>query len=223
MTQSALLLCALLGAGIPQAAVAQFEGVVQSRNFSVDDEGAGQQYAMTIWARRHMVRVHVPAYGASAASTVIYRADRKVSWVLDESSKTYFEVSLVAKPSTPDYPHAAVDSPEVQRTNKTRKILGHVCEQVIVRRGDLETEVWGTKDLADLAEVLASTLHEGSPAEEDEDVLSTMGLYPLLSTTRLEGRVLESQEVTRIERKALPSDLFEIPAGYVKQKPVEIR
>ena len=43
-----------------------------------------------------------------------------------------------------------------------------------------------------------------------------MGLFPLLSTTTYEGRMLESQEITKIERKSLDPALFEIPAGYSK-------
>jgi hypothetical protein len=57
---------------------------------------------------------------------------------------------------------------------------------------------------------------------DGDDVIAKMGLFPLLSVTRYEGRVLESQEVTKIERKPLAGDLFRIPEGYTKQKALDL-
>jgi hypothetical protein len=44
-----------------------------------------------------------------------------------------------------------------------------------------------------------------------------LGLFPLLAYTRIEGNVVESQEVDRIERKPLEAGLFRIPPDYRKQ------
>jgi hypothetical protein len=113
------------------------------------------------------------------------------------------------------------EAPVVQRTKKTKKLLGFMCEQVIVTRNDVRTEVWGARGLEDLASVLAEVLgDEQGPASDD--VIAAMGLYPLLSTTLYEGRELESQEVIRIERKQLDPSLFEIPNGYTKQKAADV-
>jgi len=49
------------------------------------------------------------------------------------------------------------------------------------------------------------------------DDVASLGLYPLISSTRIGGRIIESQETTRIEIKSLAPDLFELPPGYRKQ------
>jgi hypothetical protein len=44
-----------------------------------------------------------------------------------------------------------------------------------------------------------------------------MGYFPLLARTRLEGRILESSEVTRIDARQLAPELFDLPTGYRKE------
>ncbi len=221
-TLNLLLVCTILALAATDAP-AQFEGIVQSSNYTMDDDGTGYRYAMTMWVRKNMVRVQVPAYGSTGASTVIYRSDRKVSWVLDEAAKTYFEVSQVQGPMPPGSGTRPSDKAATNRTGKTKKVLGYLCEQVLVKRGDVETEIWGAKGLGELAAVLNATLHDGLAYGDEEDIIGRMGLYPLLSVTRFEGRILESQEVTKIERTTLSQELFQIPAGYSKQKPVDMQ
>ena len=44
-----------------------------------------------------------------------------------------------------------------------------------------------------------------------------MGLFPLISSTKIEGHLVESQEVTRIEHLTLSQEMFELPVGYEKE------
>jgi hypothetical protein len=107
----------------------------------------------------------------------------------------------------------------VKKTKKSQKFLGYPCDQFMVTVEGVETEIWGTKKLGPLAttinRVFAGNGGEGGKAWEDE--ITKMGYFPLVARTRLEGRVVESSEVTRIEERSLPADLFEIPSGYRKQ------
>ena len=203
-------------------AVSQFEGSIQSKNRSVDDAGVEHVYQMTIWVKKAMVRVQMPAMGDAPAATAIYRRDRKVSWMLDEAGRTYFEIRI---PDSRDGDQSVQPSEKeessVQRTKKTRKILGFACEQVILSRGDMRTEIWGARGLEDLVKVLRESLEQGTATSPD-DLIASMGLFPLLSTIEYEGRILESQEITKIERKPLDPGLFEIPAGFSKQKAVDV-
>jgi hypothetical protein len=209
------------------AAPAQFEGVVESRNLTMDERGVAQHYVMTMWVRKEMVRVQIPQVGEMPGSTVIYRSDRKLSWVLNDLEKSYFEVSLSPdaqqRVAVPDVDSA--DRPIFVRTKKTRKMLGYPCEQVIVKRGESETEIWGTKGLAALTAVLEGTLalDARSGAGYENEMIEQMGIFPIVSTTRYEGKIIESQEITRIEMKPVGPELFLVPADYVKQKGVEMQ
>ncbi len=221
-----LLVIIIMGL-IQTATQAQFEGVVESRNLTVDEQGAEQRYVMTMWIRKDMVRVEISPVGDIPGSTVIYRGDRKISWVLNDLEKTYFEVSLspdVQQRSTvPDMD--SVDRPVLVRTKKTRKVLGYSCEQLIVKRGESETEIWGTKGLAALTEVLEGTLDADARAGAGYEtrMIAQMGIFPVISTTRYDGKIIESQEITRVERKPVDPGLFLVPAGYAKQKSVEMQ
>jgi hypothetical protein len=209
------------------SASAQFEGVVESRNLTVDEQGAEQWYVMTMWVRKDMLRVQIPALGEMPGSTVIYRGDRKISWVLNDQEKSYFEVSLsqdVQQRSTVPEMDSS-DRPVFVRTKKTRKVLGYQCEQLIVKRGESETEIWGTKGLAALTAVLEGTLARearGGVGYETQ-MIAQMGVFPVVSITRYDGKVIESQEITRVERKPVGPELFQVPAGYAKQKGVEMQ
>lgn len=212
-------------AGAASSMQNQFEGIIQSRNRSVDYGGETQEYEMTIWVKKAQVKVTVPQIGATPGSTVIYRTDSRVSWILNDQDQTYFEVALAPRQGMqqPTHSeHAAPEKPAVTRTNKTRKILGYMCEQVMILKGETETEIWGTKGLGDLTQMLNQSLQAESAGGEEGDLIAKMGLYPLESVTRYEGRILESQEVTKIERKSLSNDLFQIPAGYKKQKALDV-
>lgn len=209
------LLCAVARAD------AQFEGLVESRNFTLDDNGMGQHFDMTIWVRRDMIKVRIPTVGEIPGSTVIYRHDRKISWVFNDAEKTYFEVSLADQSKQPR--DQAPDKPRVERTKRTRKVLGYTCEQIILRRGESETEIWGAKGLGDLTGRLDSLLGngEGRSPETDTELLRQLHLFPLISITRYDGKVIDSQEVTKIDRRPLTSDLFVIPPDYKKQAAME--
>jgi|WetSurMetagenome_2_1015567.scaffolds.fasta_scaffold44055_2 hypothetical protein len=213
------LLVALLCAAA--RANAQFEGLVESRNFMLDDNGVGQQFDMTIWVRRDMVKVRIPAVGGVPGSTVVYRHDRKISWVFNDAEKTYFEVSLAdqSKQRSDQDP----DKPKVERTKRSRKLLGYTCEQILLRRGESETEIWAARGLGDLATRLDSLLGngEGISSGTDTELLRQLQLFPLISITRYDGKVIDSQEVTKIERRPLTLDLFVIPPDYKKQASME--
>ena len=202
---------------------AQFEGIIESHNYILDDRGVGQQFAMTIWVRRDMVKVRIPTVGSTPGSTVIYRHDRKLSWVMNDADKTYFEVSLADRITRREQRDQDPDKPQVERTKRTRKILGYGCEQVLLKRGESETEIWGAKGLGDIAARLDSLLGqaEGDGAGTQIELLRQLGLFPLVSVTRYGGKVVDSQEVTKIERRPVGVEDFVIPADYRKQASME--
>jgi hypothetical protein len=222
MTRIASTLVVATLVGIARA-MAQFEGIVESRNFTVDDNGVGQQFDMTIWLRRDMIKVKVPAIGEIPGSTVIYRHDRKVSWVINDADKSYFEVSLAEQMMGHGQGDQSPDKPKVDRTKRTRKLLGYQCEQIVLRRGESETEIWGAKGLGDLAARMDSLLGDAADRSTggETEIMKQLQRFPLVSITRINGKVVDSQEVTKIDRRNLDPGIFVIPPGYKKQTSME--
>ena len=201
-------------------ASAQFEGIVETRNFTTDEAGNLQQFTMTMWIKKDRIRVQNSAFGTTPATTMIYRNDQHIIWMLNDEDKTYFEILQEgkAKGVEPGAGPGLEDKPAIRRTGRTKKILGYPCEQVILTHGEGETQIWGTKQLTDLAATTSRVLGE-SDAEAGGWMgeIASLGLYPLVSSTRINGKIIESQETTRIEMKDQTPGLFELPAGYRKQ------
>ncbi len=196
----------------------QFEGIVESNNLTVDESDAPQQFVMTIWVGKGMMRVHNTAVGTTPPSTIIYRNDKGVFWILNEEEKTYIEVLQTPEDKVegriPDSGEGP--KPVLSKTGKTKKILGYTCSQYFLRREGEVTEIWGTKQLPGLLRALTSvTQSDGSEVWTDE--LARMEIYPLVAKIKVDGNVIESQEVTKIEKRKLPKDMFELPAGYKRE------
>ena len=50
-----------------------------------------------------------------------------------------------------------------------------------------------------------------------ETVKGLTCVFPLLANTRIEGKVVDSQEVLKIEKRSIGEDVFSLPGGYRKQ------
>src|SRR5512141_59259 len=79
-------------AGRSLDANAQFEGVLESHNFTVDETDTPRNFSMTISLGKGKMRVETSAIGTTPASIMIYRPDRGVFWILNTEEKTYIEV-----------------------------------------------------------------------------------------------------------------------------------
>ncbi len=199
---------------------AQFEGIVESRNSTVDELGKTQHFVMTMWIRSDRLKIHNTEMGSTPATTMIYRLDKHLMWILNDEEKSYFEV---LREGPQQAPPAAPEGEKVRvvRTGKTKKILGYPCERILILRGEESTEIWGTKKLESLAKAISNLVgSEGEPGWSDE--LEKLGVFPLSAASKLGGAVVESQEVYKIESREIPDALFEIPPGYIKEKVKEM-
>ena len=196
----------------------QFEGVIETKNSTIDERGMPQQFTMTMYVKHDMVRIQNSAVGTSPASTMIYRGDMKVVWILDEGGKSYFEIRQDEQPQEVHPPLTSDSKPPVmKKTGKKKQVLGYTCEQIRIIDNDQVTEIWATKSLGDLFRTMSTVLGSEGTGQEWENKIMKMGYYPLLASTSEGGKVMESQEITKVEKKRLPPDLFELPAGYIKQ------
>jgi hypothetical protein len=200
----------------PLRASSQFEGLVQSTNTTVDELGALQKYTMTIWLKGSWVRVGTSGSSSLPGTTLIIRPDLQVRWVLDDSSRTYFEVQETDAPP-PQPPDARRPSAGARKTGKTKKILGYLCDEYRITHEEVSTQLWGTKGLAGLQSAMRSAFGSGEDSDESwASDLEALGVYPMIATTRVEGVIMETHEVTRIEQRVLPAELFALPEGYRK-------
>ncbi len=215
------LLSFLLYAGLQSAALAQFEGVIESNNITSDETGEPLTSVMTIWVKKDRARIQTRYAEHTPGATMIYRNDRNALWILNDEEKSYFEIGH-KREERGVHPRAEQTPDEhmrLKRTGRSRTILGYPCEQIIQSGEDQTTEIWATAKLADVGSTLENVVGEdsGGDGADVSDELRSLGLFPLSSVTRIEGTLVESQEITKIERTALSNALFELPPGYTKQ------
>lgn len=216
---SILLLCLL---GFVRV-FAQFEGMIESKNITTDELGRPQEFVMTMWIKNDMARIET--HGTTMpGSSMIYRTDLKKIWILNPEERTYFEIPQNEERRPTGEPPRTEQSYSVKRTGKKKTIAGYECEQFIIKGENEETELWGTRRLAHLVSTLAKVLgseqvNAGTGAVSE---IMKRGIYPMLSATKVDGQLIESQEVTRIEARTLDSSLFALPPDFKKRKSPEL-
>jgi hypothetical protein len=214
-------LCVVCGLGLSTVlpVYAQFEGIVQSKNVTTDELGRPQTFIMTMWVKKDMVRIETKG-GATPSSTMLYRTDMKKIFMLNEEEKSYFEISQEEKAEEVFASGGTTAKYAIKKTGKKKTIAGHPCEEFLITRNTEETRLWGTRKLAHLVTAISKALGQehASVAEGATNEVMKMGIYPMASSTKLEGKIIESQEVTLVEAKPLDASLFTLPAAYKKQK-----
>ncbi len=218
-----LLATAVIAILIAGRALAQFEGIVESRNITADEMGKPQEFIMTMFIKKDMVRIETKS-SSMPSSTMIYRTDMKKIFMLNNEEKTYFEIAQDEKAEEFIGSGGTSAKYSVKKTGKTRMIAGYLCEQFIIKRENEETELWGTKKLDHLLKSISKALGQEhmSVAEGAGAEVMKMGIYPMHSVTKVDGHLIESQEITRVEAKRLEMKTFELPAGYKKQKGIDM-
>jgi len=201
----------------------QFEGIVESKNVTTDEMGRPQEFVMTMWIKKDMVRIETKG-GAMPGSTMIYRTDLRKIWMLNTEDKSYFEISQEEKAQEVVGTGGTTAKYSIRKTGKTKTIAGYPCEQFIIKRNSEETQLWGTKKLAHLVSAISKALgqEQTTVAEGPTNEMMKIGVYPMLSMTKVDGNVIESQEITKVETKSLDANLFSLPASYKKQKIVDM-
>lgn len=202
---------------------AQFEGIVETKNITTDEMGKVQEFVMTMWIKRDMVRIETKG-GTLPGSTMIYRTDQKKIYMVNDEDKTFFEISQDEKAQEIFGVGGTSEKYSVKKTGKKKAIAGYSCDQFIIKRNNEVTELWGTKKLGQLVRAISKAMGQEhtNVAEGATNEVMKMGIYPMLSATKLDDNLIESQEVTRVETKSLDVALFNLPPGYKKQKSVEM-
>ncbi len=121
-------------------------------------------------------------------------------------------------------PGAAAD---IERTGKTEKILGYLCEQILVtdKAKGTVTELWVASDLGMFMGLgsgggggpFGGRRGGGAAAAKWEEVLKGKGGFPLRVISRdASGKQSFKMEATKIDPSSQPDSLFVPPEGYKK-------
>ncbi|MBI5476906.1 MAG: DUF4412 domain-containing protein [Ignavibacteriales bacterium] len=217
-----IIFSVLMLTGMTQISVAQFEGAIDMK-VTMIEEGKPQVMEYSMFVKKDLIASQIKSTGADAMQgKFIFRGDKKVLWILNDAEKNYLEMPTKEfnKPETGKNENKKSPKPKVTKTGKSEKILGYVCEEVIIDEGKEVTHIWGTGKLGNFYGDLMKSfgcMSENAKAELGwEAELEALKLFPLKIVSKENGNITQTQEVTKIEAKSIPQKTFDVPSGYTK-------
>ena len=226
MNKIKILFCStIVFAGI---ALAQFEGAIDMK-VTMDNEGKQQEMFYTMIVKNNLMSTNIKTgTGGVDRGKFIFRGDKQLLWIINDEEKSYFEISTkedkeLQNPDEIKNPDQIEKKPKITKTGKKETILGYSCEEIVIEDKDEVTHIWGTAKLGNLYQDLFKSFGEmggrGSQRETKdwEDELVNMKLFPLKILSKKDDKLVQSQEVTKIEKKSVASSAFAVPKDYSKQ------
>ena len=193
----------LIAAGVPSLLHAQsFEGVVE---YSITTEQGTMP--MTYMMKGENVRVEMEQSPGRKAAILIDGKEHKSIMIMDKM-KMYMELP------TPPQADSTAAKPQITKTGKTEKILGYECHEIIVKDGDMQSDVWVTKELGAFQMLRMAGRGGKRNAEAWQKLIGDEGAFPLRATTKQGDTKVSTMEATKVEKKSLDEALFKIPEGY---------
>ena len=226
MNRILFLLISMLG--VSAIVHAQFEGVI---DLKVTDHDTLKPVESTyrLFVKGEMLATELKGESQEEQhGKFIFRSDKKVFWIVNDQEKSFIEISVKddgksSKHRTDGGKKQANSGSRLKKIGKTEIILGYVCDEMVAEDGSRVAHIWSTKKLGNVYEGLMKTfgrMAETSDGDESDDweaELSGMKVFPLKIVTSQDGRLRETQQVTKIEPKTVDASLFEPPASYKKQ------
>jgi hypothetical protein len=217
-TTSIFLVCMMLA----RVAMAQFEGVIEMKVTSLNSDG---QPEMTMTATNSIkgtsmlieTLTNVGGVTMKQATLVRGQEPNKI-YMLDREKKTYTEMDLSGMV---EGINRQQEEYEVKKMGN-EKIQGHNCVhvQVKMKKSNVTMDMWTTKELLDWDTY--SRMQHNNPMLRDNSFLAALrrenaeGMALKTVTDVPNGGGKTVMEVTKLEKKALPASLFEIPKDYKK-------
>ena len=210
------------------SAFAQFEGAIDMK-VTMDDQGRPQDIFYTMMVKNNLMATNIKSGGGEVnRGKFIFRGDKQVLWIVNDEEKSFLEISLKEENNVKGQNESMKQEnsgakPKITKTGKKETILGYTCEEIVIEDKDEVTHLWGTSKLGNLYKDLFTSFGKmggrsaHKEAESWEDELVNMKLFPIKIISMKEGKVVQSQEVTKIDKKQVPSSTFEISKDYQKQ------
>lgn len=196
----------------PLGAVSQdFEGKV---DFKVTAEEKDAPRDFSYFVKGTNVRIEwQPTKKDQQPAPIIIDGGKKTMTIVMPAEKQYMQMPMQEAEEAAQEA-AKQDKREFQKTGRTETILGYPSQQWISKDENGETEIWATDKLGYFSGFRSSKQKAHS---EWQKQLMKAGFFPLKVHERTAaGKEKSSWEVTKIEKKSLPKDLFQPPADYTK-------
>ncbi|MBI5020147.1 MAG: DUF4412 domain-containing protein [Ignavibacteriales bacterium] len=217
-----IIITSCLMIGITKISFAQFEGAIDMK-VTVMEDGKPQVMEYSMMMKKDLVASQIKSVGGGeGGGKFIFRGDKKLLWIVNDAEKNYLEISLNDADNKKTNDLESKNKPKVTKTGKTEKLLGYVCDEVIIEDGKEVTHIWGTSKLGniyqDLMKSFGSIAGNTDPKQNGgwESELEALKLFPLKIISKENGKVTQTQEVIKIESKMVPVKIFDIPAGFKK-------
>ena len=207
---------------------AQFEGAIDMK-VSMIENGKSHDAIYTMLVKNNLMATSIKSDSSEGGhGKFIFRGDKQALWVVDEAEKSYLEISLKDENKSNTKKVLVITKPQkakqkIKNTGKKETILGYTCDELVIEDNDEVTHIWGTSKLGNVYHEMLKSFGEvgGQEAAKGkkgwEDELVDMKLFPLKIISMKDGKVEQTQEVTRIEKKTIPASTFEVPKDYKKQ------
>jgi hypothetical protein len=206
---------------VAHPAWAAFEGYIEMTMTMKEGSGIMKGQISSIGARTEVAARVAQMGDMPVTMTMLMKfSNPDVVYLLNDATKTYVEINVK------DLGNTAKNRPDKEYTVKKlgkEKVAGYVCEHLLLTANDgRETEVWTTKDLVDLA-VFREYMQRNRQAD-------LQGIMKALRDAGAEGFIAKMigrdksgvptvmLELVKVEKRAVPVALLEIPAGYKKQE-----
>ncbi|MFH1005829.1 MAG: DUF4412 domain-containing protein [Bacteroidota bacterium] len=145
------------------------------------------------------------------------------SFIVDIKSNKMFSMSHERKlysEQSPGTPAVINGKPEVTKTKNIKTLQGYKCTEYIVKNEEEKVEVsyWVANGKFDFFSDLLKTLNRKDKSSVYfQQITDTKGMFPFLSSQKnSEGKEETRLEVTKIQKKIIDANTFEIPKNYQK-------
>jgi hypothetical protein len=192
-----------------------FEGKVSLA--ITESKGRGKTQVMDYTMKGTAVRMDITAEGNSVSN--IMDLGKHEMLMLMHDQHMYMQMPLKAPAQAAAKAKEMEGTADLEKTGKTEKILGYLCQQIIVKDKGATTEMW-------LAEGLGAFmgLGGGNPmagggggASKWEQALKGVGGFPMRVISRdASGKEKFKMEATKVAPGPVPDSEFVAPADYQK-------
>ena len=223
-----LTLMLALSLSLPLSVLAQFEGEIDMK-MTYGSQSDQKESLVALFIKKQMLALKMRSeLVGERDATIIYREDKKMLWIINAKNKSVFEIPMTkemagmgstALKKGLDKSHKM----SISKTGKTETILGYMCDGFFIDTGSDVQEIYGTSKLADLYEGFMKAFSQSSMGGNDwagadvKDEMAKLKIFPLKTIIRHDGKIISTNEVTKIKDKKIASSFFDFPLGYEKQ------
>ena len=190
-------------------AFAQFEGTIEFKKKTAFDT-----IHYVYYIKGDKVRID-EVNGKTGKVEGTFLVDLKAATMISLSHER--KMYLEQKPPAPTKPAGET---KAEKTKATKTILGAKCTEYKVTNTTENTIVtyWLSSGKYTFFSKMLNVLNRKDKfSTYFQQIKGVEGTFPFLATmSALDGKVTESMEVTKVEKKAIDAGKFAIPAGYTK-------